>query len=24
VAVLIADLARPEQAAMPFFEEEGW
>ncbi|HKI02484.1 MAG TPA: lanthionine synthetase LanC family protein [Thermoanaerobaculia bacterium] len=24
VAVLIADLARPEDAAMPFFEEEGW
>jgi serine/threonine-protein kinase len=24
VAVLAADLARPEAAAMPFFEEEGW
>jgi len=24
VAVLAADLARPEDAAMPFFEEEGW
>ncbi len=24
VAVLAADLARPEEAAMPFFEEEGW
>lgn len=24
VAVLAADLARPEGAAMPFFEEEGW
>jgi hypothetical protein len=24
VAVLTADLARPEDAAMPFFEEEGW
>ena len=24
IAVLIADLARPEEAAMPFFEEEGW
>jgi serine/threonine-protein kinase len=23
-AVLAADLARPESAAMPFFEEEGW
>jgi eukaryotic-like serine/threonine-protein kinase len=23
-AVLAADLARPEEAAMPFFEEEGW
>lgn len=24
IAVLAADLDRPEQAAMPFFEEEGW
>jgi len=24
IAVLAADLARPEEAAMPFFEEEGW
>jgi serine/threonine-protein kinase len=24
VALLAADLARPEAAAMPFFEEEGW
>jgi len=24
VAVLAADLAKPEQAAMPLFEEEGW
>ena len=24
VAVLAADLARPAEAAMPFFEEEGW
>jgi len=24
VAALAADLARPEQAAMPLFEEEGW
>ncbi len=24
VALLAADLARPETAAMPFFEEEGW
>jgi serine/threonine-protein kinase len=24
VAVLAADLARPEAAALPFFEEEGW
>jgi eukaryotic-like serine/threonine-protein kinase len=24
VAVLIADLSRPETACMPFFEEEGW
>ncbi len=24
VALLAADLARPDAAAMPFFEEEGW
>jgi len=24
IAVLAADLSRPEQAAMPRFEEEGW
>jgi eukaryotic-like serine/threonine-protein kinase len=24
VAALVADLARPESAALPFFEEEGW
>jgi serine/threonine-protein kinase len=24
IAALAADLARPEQAAMPLFEEEGW
>ncbi len=24
IAVLVADLQRPEDACMPFFEDEGW